>query len=213
MIRQTPPLASDPVVWAGQAVSHMQMAYGEANKGDQSSRAHLHRCTAIATLLARKAHGDDRVFEALAKQHKELTGCPLARNKICLGVAVLARRATTREMRAKAGKMGRAIAMLCDMPLNTVPELTAYLESQGGIERLIASKPRPALLPTELVVTCTPEQLEHVLSREGTSVSLNVEVHAADATGVKPITLLGLDTDTVANPWGDDEPVDNESFD
>ena len=209
-----PQILRDPEAWAESCMDIMQSAYEQASLSDASSRESLYRSTAEGTILSRQAHAKERVFETVARRHELLTGTVLSRRFIDLGVAVVARRANTPEMRAKAGKMGRAIKILRGTQLITVDEIAAYLEEQGGIEGLLAEARRqPALSSTELVVTCTPDQTEEVRALEGEIVTLRVEIQPSDSRGMKPIVLLEIISDAAAdNGSPDDEQEGGDPF-
>ena len=178
------------------SVDRMQADLKQSDRGDYHSRKHLYRCTAEATLLAREAHSDPEVCAEVARLYEKIIRQKFPEKKIDLGIAVLVRRADTPEMRAKAGKMGRGMACLRPLDLDTVDELADYLMQCGGIEKLIkAGKRRSVLSPTELIIECTTEQLTEALAQAGRTIRLEVRFGNAVRGEMIRATLISIDLD------------------
>jgi len=192
------------------SVARMQAAYNAANQSETKSRKSLLIATAEGALLARAALLDPAVMKALAERYTTLTDLKFSAEKVDLTVAVIARSATDPAMRAKAGKMGRAIGKLRLMQLRTVEELVSHLEDCGGIEGLLAQKSPPPLSPNELIVACTPELLIKLLINAGGTATLKVDIGPTRPGGMTPVQLLSVVVDDpFSEPFDEDEDEDD----
>lgn len=196
--------------WVSATLTRIKSACADSTESDLASRKSLLIATAEGALLARAAIANRVVREALTKEYKDLTGLKFSLKKVDLAVAVLARGARDPTMRAKAGKMGRAIGRLRPMQLRTVTDLVAYMEECGGIEGLLAQKSPPPLSPYELIVACTPEELIDVLNHAGGTATLTVKICLVKHGGPTPVQLLSVVVDDpFGEPFNDRETGDN----
>ena len=194
--------------WFTATLTRIKSACADSTESDVASRRSLLIATAEGALLARAAISNRVVREALAKEYNDLTGLKFSIKKVDLAIAVLARGATDPAMRAKAGKMGRAIGKLRLTQLRTAADLVSYLEDCGGIEGLLAQKSAPPLSPNELIVACTPAELMKLLNNAGGTATLNVSIVAAEHGGMTLVELLSVIIDNQVDE--DEDKADDE---